>query len=56
MMNPHTKGYYRTGEGPPPEGEYEMYNGQDEVEKSTDEWGQPLDEERDQQENKEWEE
>ena len=56
MMNPHTEEYYWTGEGPPPEGEYEMYNGLDEVEKSTDEWGRPLDEERNRQEDKEWEE
>ena len=55
MMNPHTEDYYWTGENPPPEGEYEQYNGSsNDVVRTTDEWGRPLDEERDRQEYKEW--
>ena len=56
MLNPQTEEYYWTGENPPPEGEYELYNGEDEVERTTDEWGRPLNKERDEQEYKEWEE
>ena len=47
MINPHTEEYYWTVENPPPEGEYEQYNSKDEVERTTDEWGRPLDKERD---------
>ena len=54
IWNSGTEEYYWTGENPPPEGEYEYYNGTDEVERTTDEWGHPLDQERDRQEFNEW--
>ena len=54
MLNPQTEEYYWTGENPPPEGEYELYNGEDDVERTTDEWGRPLNKERDEREYKEW--
>ena len=55
MLNPQTEEYYWTGENPPPEGEYEQYNGSsNDVVRTTDEWGCPLDEERDRKEYKEW--